>query len=112
MLAVEMGRWAEGDKELRTVGVASSVGHAQDARAVMLEGQCARLVGELVARTTCARARWVAALRHKALNHPVEGCSVVITLPTEKNEIINGHRRLLGKELDGKIAAISVEDGL
>jgi hypothetical protein len=77
VLAVEMRCRAEGDEELRAVGVGAGVRHAQDARTVVLEGQRATLVGEFVAWAAGAGAGRVAALRHEALDDAVEGGAVV-----------------------------------
>src|SRR5262245_59475213 len=54
--AVAVRHGAEGNRELGAVGVGACVGHAQYTGALKLEGKCAGLVVELIARAalTCA----------------------------------------------------------
>src|SRR5579875_3864643 len=72
MLSVEMRCRAKGNEELRAIGVAPGVGHAENASLIMLEGECAWLIGELVARATGSRAGGITALGHEALDHAVK----------------------------------------
>ena len=55
-----------------------------------------KLVGKLVPRSPPASLGWVAALQHEALNHPVEGDSIVVPAAGEIEEIGASERGLRG----------------
>ena len=68
-----------GDEELAAVGVGAGIGHGQQERLVVLEGEC--LVGELgsvdaLAAATVASGE-VTTLEHKVGDHAVEGAVLV-----------------------------------
>src|SRR6185312_8710034 len=94
MLTVEVGRRAKGDEELRAVGVAASVRHAEDARALVLARQRARLIGELISGAASASAGGVAALRHEGPDDAVKRSAIIEAIAGQRDKIVDGGRRL------------------
>src|SRR5579875_597724 len=109
MLSVEMRCRAKGNEELRAIGVAPGVGHAENASLIMFEGECAWLIGELVARATGSRAGGITALGHEALDHAVKRHPIIEVVARQKDEIIDGHRRLFGEKFHLEVAFIGME---
>lgn len=79
VLAIQPGSLDSTQEELGTIGVGSSIGHGQNARASVTEGEV--LIGELWAidgLPTCAVASSeVATLTHEVGDHTVEGAPLV-----------------------------------
>jgi len=104
MLAIQPRSLGSADKELRTVGVGSSVGHAEDARAGVLELEV--LVLELVAIDGLASSAVVvgevSALAHEVGDDAVEGRALVpesLLSGAEGAEILSGLRHHIGPQL-------------
>ncbi len=80
MLAVQVGGVDGGNEELRSVGVGASIGHGQQADAIVLQDEV--LVGELGAvdalATTAITRSEVAALQHKLGDDTVERTTLVV----------------------------------
>src|ERR1043165_2627944 len=79
VLAVEVGSLSRADKKLRAVSVGSGIGHAQRAWPSVLQSKV--LIGELLtvnrfAARAVSRGE-IAALAHKAGNHPMKGAALV-----------------------------------
>jgi len=68
-----------------------------------------KLVGELVAGAACARASWIAALRHEILNDAVERHGLVESLAGEEHEIVDGTGRFVRKQFDDNVALVQLE---
>jgi len=95
MLAIQPRSLGRADKELRTVGVWSSIGHAEDAGASVLELEV--FVLELVAIDGLASSSVVvgevSALAHEVGDHAVEGGSLVahsLFTSAKSTEILGG----------------------
>jgi len=104
MLAIQPRSLGSANKELRTVGVGSSVGHAEDARAGVLELEV--LVLELVAVDGLASSAVVvgevSALAHEVGDDAVEGRALVpesLLSGAEGAEILSGLRHHIGPQL-------------
>src|SRR5579859_254520 len=102
----EVGRIADEDEELGAVHARLVRGHSdrgcQPRRRV-------GLVGERVAGPAGAVALGVAALDHEVGYHAMEGQAVVEVVLGEIDEVVHGHRRGLGVELDREVAAARVD---
>ncbi|OAQ86149.1 hypothetical protein VFPBJ_00189 [Purpureocillium lilacinum] len=113
VLAVEPGRGREGDEELGAVGVGPRVGHAEDARARVLERRV-DLVLELVAvdgGAAAARARRVAALHHEVGDDAVEDGRRVVAAADERGEVVARLGGVRGVELERDGDDIGRHDG-
>src|SRR5690606_5338922 len=99
-----------GDEELAAVGVGAGVGHGQDP--ALVADAVAGLVLEGIARAAGAGPPGTAALDHEVRNDPVEVQAVVEALPGQVHEAGDGHRGLVGEELDGDLATVGVENGV
>lgn len=103
MLPVEPRRRRKGDEELGAVGVGPRVGHAQDARAGMLQ-RGVNLVVELVAvdgGAAAPGARRVAALDHEVGDDAVEDGRGVVAALDEGGEVLGCPGGVRGVELEG-----------
>ncbi|TFB00711.1 hypothetical protein CCMA1212_007152 [Trichoderma ghanense] len=108
VLPVEPGRGRERDEELRPVGVWPRVGHAEDARAGVLERRV-DLVLELVAvdgGAAAAGARRVAALDHEVGDDAVEYRGVVVAALDEGGKVLGRFGGVLCVELEGDVALL------
>lgn len=111
MLAIEVGSGAKGNEELGAIGVWASVGHGEDARAVVLEGERTSLIIEFVAGATSAGASGIATLGHEASDDTMECSAVIEALTREEDEIVDSDGSLPGEKLDLEVASVGVEDG-
>ena len=70
------------------------------------------LAPELVARAPGTGAEWAAALRHEALDHPMERQAVEVAQLRQVQEARHVHRRDVGKQLDddGAFVGLHVDD--
>src|SRR5690606_22665250 len=67
------------------------------------------LVADLVARTARTRALRAATLDHEAIDHAVEGETVVESLLHKVDEILRGDRRTILEQLDVEVALARAE---
>ena len=111
MQTIKVRRGVEGNKELAAVGAGPGVGHGQQAGAVKLQPQH-KFIREGVARSARACARGVAALRHEALEHTVEGGVVVVAFFRQEDKVVDGNRRAVGKELHADLALVGGQRGV
>lgn len=108
VLAIQPGRRGEGDEELAPVGVGPGIGHAEDARAGVLERRV-DLVLELFAKdgaAATAGAGRVAALDHEVGDDAVEDGGVVVAAADEGGEVLAGLGGVGGVEFDGEGALL------
>ena len=106
VVAVEPRRRDGGDEELRSAGVTASVGHRQNAGAVVLQGEGRGFAGNLPAGATgaCAPGHGVlgvraTSLQHEISNDAVEVKAVVVSVADEFHEVRNRIRRVSVVEL-------------
>jgi hypothetical protein len=59
-----------------------------------------KLIPDAIAGSTRTGTGGVAALGHEVLDHPVKGRAIVKALARQKDEIVDGNGRLVGKKLD------------
>ena len=110
ILIVEEGRVGEADEELAVgaVGVARP-GHRGDSADVRLLGEFRLEVAELGAAH--AGPGRVAALRHEAGNHAVEGDAVVKAALGQRRDALDMVGRQVGPQLDDDVAAAGKGEG-
>ena len=123
MLAVQVGGVDGGDEELRAVGVGAGVGHGQEARGIVSQGE--GLVVELVTvdglAASAVAGREVAALEHELGDHAVERAALVVERlaglagallsGAEGSEVLSGTRHNVGTQHELDAARWPVTDG-
>src|SRR5262245_3601426 len=108
VLAVEPGRRDESEEELAPVGAGSGVRHREEPGLVVLH-LGVELAGVLVAGAAGAAAEWIAALRHEAADHAMEGNAIVEAELRQVDRARDVHRRDLRQELHLQAADVRVE---
>ena len=119
VVAVEPRRGHGRQEELGPTGVAAGVGHGQDARLVVLEGEGGGLAGNLPAWATGTGASGhgvfgvrAAALNHEVFNDAVEMEPVVVAHVDEFDEIGDGVGSTAVEEVDGDVACAGFHENL
>lgn len=106
VLPIEPGCGCQGDKKLAAIGVGPTVGHAQDARAGVLE-RSRDLVFEFFAVDGLASATGtggVAGLDHEVGDDAVEDDIVVVSALGKGSEVFAGTRGMVVVEFDDDVA--------
>src|SRR2546426_507050 len=77
----------------------------------MFQGQCATLIIEAVAWTTCAGTAWVAALGHKPADHAVKCCPIVKSIAGQEDKVIHRFRSLCCEQFNPNVAPLGMHYG-
>lgn len=119
MVPVEPWCGDGGEEKLRATGVSASVGHGENTRLVVLQGEGRWFARDLPTWSagTCSSRHWVlgmraATLNHEILNHTVEMEPVVVAHFDKFNEIGDGVGGTAVKEVDGDVACAGFHENL
>src|SRR5579885_828567 len=99
-----------GDEKLAAVGIWTRVRHRQRADLVLVRVALGFIL-ETVTRTSAAGAGRIAALNHEVLDDAMKQRAVIKFFPREKNKIVHGFWRILGKQVADDFPARGIKRG-